>query len=333
MKPPAIPGTIDTTGQEDEGYQDDYPPEFPFWYGGNSGPMSFTHQIPVSSPLISTCPTIPNSGISHRIGKLDKHGRPNSYKDQDSCLHYFIATTQSEQILDEYMTGIIKSFLCTAGPIHARLSVSDQDAITSDPKIPTSSASSLDLEQYLYTLKTNLIDKATRTAAPQMIGHMTTALPYFHRPLARLLTALNQNVVKVETSSTFTLLERQTIAMLHNSFYEFDELFYTRFAHSPAHCLGVICSGGTIANISALWMARNKALGPRDDIACKGVHKEGLISCMLKYQYAGAVIIGSEMMHYSFRKAADILGIGEQGLCLIPTDDQFCMRYYVLIQD
>jgi len=33
------------------------------------------------------------------------------------------------------------------------------------------------------------------------------------RPLARLLTAKNQNVVKIETSKAFTPLERQTLAM------------------------------------------------------------------------------------------------------------------------
>jgi glutamate decarboxylase len=31
-----------------------------------------------------------------------------------------------------------------------------------------------------------------------MIGHMTSSLPYFARPLSRLVTTMNQNPVKTE---------------------------------------------------------------------------------------------------------------------------------------
>ena len=34
-------------------------------------------------------------------------GRRESYKDQDSVLHYFAATTQSETLLDQYMSRLI----------------------------------------------------------------------------------------------------------------------------------------------------------------------------------------------------------------------------------
>jgi glutamate decarboxylase len=155
-----------------------------------------------------------------------------------------------------------------------------------------------------------------------MIGHMSSCLPYFHRPLARLLTTLNQNVVKVETASTFTSLERQTIAMLHNIFYKLKPSFYDTFTQSPDSSLGIVCSGGTIANITAMWIARNKALD--------GALKDGVVKAMNRGGYESAVIIGSELMHYSFRKAADVLGFGETGLCLIPTDENFRIRVDLL---
>jgi hypothetical protein len=34
-------------------------------------------------------------------------GRRESYKDQDSVLHYFVATSQSETLLDQYMSSLI----------------------------------------------------------------------------------------------------------------------------------------------------------------------------------------------------------------------------------
>lgn len=89
----------------------------------------------------------------------------------------------------------------------------------------------------------------------------TTALPYFHRPLARLVTAMNQNTVKVETASAVTFLERETLAKLHHAFYAQEPAFYATHAHRAEACLGAITSGGTLANLTALWCARNAALG------------------------------------------------------------------------
>lgn len=98
-------------------------------------------------------------------------------------------------------------------------------------------------------------------AIPLLCAAQTTALPYFHRPLAKLVTAMNQNTVKVETSSAVTFLERETLAKLHHAFYQFDAAMYERYTHRAEACLGSITSGGTLANLTALWCARNTALG------------------------------------------------------------------------
>ncbi|PMB06727.1 glutamate decarboxylase, partial [Fischerella thermalis CCMEE 5328] len=82
--------------------------------------------------------------------------------------------------------------------------------------------------------------------------------------------------------------------------------------------LGILVSGGTAANIIALWCARNASLGPKDGFA--GVEKEGLAAALDYYGYKGAVVIGSDLMHYSFDKAADLLGIGMHGLIKVPTN-------------
>jgi glutamate decarboxylase len=236
--------------------------------------------------------------------------RRESYRDQDSVLHYFIATSQSEHLLDTYMSRLIHSFLNSNGPIYAY----DIPVSPTTEEIPEKKS----LSTYLQDLKSNLISRATRTGAPQMIGHMSSALPYFHRPLARLLTTLNQNVVKVETASTFTALERNTLAMLHSVFFDQTKGFYKTYEQRTDTSLGMICSGGTVANISALWIARNKAMPT--------VAKLGLSVALKSKGYERAVVLGSSLMHYSFKKAVDLLGLGEDGLLLIDTDDQFRMR-------
>ncbi|MFZ6040375.1 pyridoxal-dependent aspartate 1-decarboxylase PanP [Vibrio natriegens] len=163
-----------------------------------------------------------------------------------------------------------------------------------------------------------LVSHSVHTSAPSFIGHMTSALPYFLMPLSKIMIALNQNLVKIETSKAFTPLERQVLGMLHRLIYAQPNTFYDQWMHSANHSLGAFCSGGTIANITALWVARNKAL--KVDGEFKGVEKEGLFKAMKHYGYEGLAIMVSERGHYSLKKAADVLGLGQEGLVAVKTD-------------
>ncbi|WP_434761755.1 pyridoxal-dependent aspartate 1-decarboxylase PanP [Vibrio fortis] len=170
----------------------------------------------------------------------------------------------------------------------------------------------------------SLVSHSVHTSAPSFIGHMTSALPYFLMPLSKIMIALNQNLVKIETSKAFTPLERQVLGMLHRLIYQQDDTFYSRWMHSANHSLGAFCSGGTIANITALWVARNNALKAQGEF--KGVEKEGLFKAMKHYGYEGLAILVSERGHYSLKKAADVLGIGQEGLVSVKTnnDNRIC---------
>lgn len=163
-----------------------------------------------------------------------------------------------------------------------------------------------------------LVSHSVHTSSPSFIGHMTSALPYFLMPLSKIMIALNQNLVKIETSKAFTPLERQVLGMLHRLIYGQSDTFYDQWMHSANHSLGAFCSGGTIANITALWVARNKAL--RANGSFKGVEKEGLFKAMKHYGYDGLAVLVSERGHYSLKKAADVLGLGQDGLVAVKTD-------------
>lgn len=175
-----------------------------------------------------------------------------------------------------------------------------------------------DFADYLDYLGEHVIAHSSRTSSPRFIGHMTSALPCFMRPLSRLLTALNQNPVKVETAKSFSFYERQAIAMVHDLIFNLSEDFYAQHIQHAESTLGMVTSGGTIGNITALWCARNSCLGPRDEFA--GVEQEGLAAALNHYGYAGAVVIGSSLMHYSFDKAVSTLGLGARGLVRVPVD-------------
>ncbi len=172
---------------------------------------------------------------------------------------------------------------------------------------------------YAQDIMEQLVAHSVHTAAPSFIGHMTSALPHFVLPLSKLMVGLNQNLVKIETSKAFTPLERQVLGMMHHLAYGQDDGFYSKWMHSAKTSLGAFCSGGTIANITALWIARNRLL--KADGEFKGIGTQGLISAMLHYGYKGLAVLISERGHYSLGKSADLLGIGRDNFIAIKTAD------------
>ncbi len=175
------------------------------------------------------------------------------------------------------------------------------------------------VSDYTEFLKEKLVSQSVHTASPGFIGHMTSALPYFMLPLSRILTALNQNLVKVETSRAFTPMERQVLAMLHRLIYNGSDEFYSQWMQNSNYSLGAFCSGGTIANVTALWAARNRLCGPDGNF--RGIAREGLFKALQHLDCQGLAIFVSRRGHYSLRKAADLLGIGQDHLIAVETDD------------
>lgn len=176
------------------------------------------------------------------------------------------------------------------------------------------------VSEYTEFVMQKLVAHSVHTAAPGFIGHMATPLPYFMLPLSRIMLALNQNLVKIETSKAFTPMERQVLGMLHTMVYQQGDDFYEENLHNAGRALGSFCCGGTTANITALWVARNQMFPPTETF--RGLAKEGLAAALASKQLKGAAIVVSERGHYSLSKAADVLGIGRDNVISIPVDDQ-----------
>lgn len=226
-----------------------------------------------------------------------------------------------EQMLEHYFGKIIQRFLGDSKVHNATPDAKVVNEQFSDHKVPLFSG---DYHTYFHHMAEDVLIETTHVGSPLMIGHMTSALPFFLRPLSKLVTAINQNTVKLETSSMVTYLERETVSKIHHELYKKDDVFYKTYVHDPNSALGCITSGGTLANLTGLWVARNRCLGPKGTF--RGVEAEGLHRALKLYGYDDAVIIGSQLMHYSFKKAADMLGIGTSGLITIPYDNNYQIR-------
>lgn len=186
---------------------------------------------------------------------------------------------------------------------------------SADYRIPSAPS---DVRDYVEDIASNLVAHSINTASPRYIGHMTSALPYFVRPLGKLMTAINQNPVKMETAKSFSPYERQVMAMMHRLVFRMKDRFYDEHAHSRESTLGMMTTGGTEANLCALWCARNQSL--RGEGNLPAVSKSGLIAALKARGYEGAAIVGSNSTHYSFQKATDVLGVGDDGLIRVAVD-------------
>jgi L-2,4-diaminobutyrate decarboxylase len=111
-----------------------------------------------------------------------------------------------------------------------------------------------------------------------------------------IVSACNNNMLSYEMSLTFTEMEKSILDWATRSF------------GWEGSTRGFLVSGGTLANIEALWAARNAGGGP-------GLAEKGVAGVQ-----EHPVFIASQSAHYSFSKAANLLGIGREGFLRVPVD-------------
>ena len=177
-------------------------------------------------------------------------------------------------------------------------------------------------EKKLSAIITELIEDiaphAVNVASPYFVGHMTAAIPYFMVHLKTIVAALNQNVVKVETSKVVSVLEKQVLAKIHRLIFARSDRFYAAHVQNPNTALGSFVEDGSLANLTALWVARNRLLGPLPGFA--GVETEGVAAAMAAHGIRRVVVLASRLGHHSLRKAGGILGIGHDNVVGLAVD-------------
>jgi glutamate decarboxylase len=187
----------------------------------------------------------------------------------------------------------------------------------------TDSLISKNPEKKLADVITDLIEDiaphAVNVASPYFVGHMTSAIPFFMVHLKTIVAALNQNVVKIETSKVVSVVEKQILAKIHRLIYQEDVAFYNKHIQSINTTLGCFTENGTFANLTALWVARNALLAPKNGF--DGVEKEGIQAAYRAYGIERCVVLISKRGHYSLKKAGGLLGIGNQNIVTIDVDE------------
>jgi glutamate decarboxylase len=188
----------------------------------------------------------------------------------------------------------------------------------------TDSLISQNPEKKLADVITDLIEDiaphAVNVASPYFVGHMTSAIPFFMVHLKTIVAALNQNVVKIETSKVVSAVEKQVLAKIHRLIYGKKDAFYNEHIQNTRTTLGCFTENGTLSNLTALWVARNTLFAPK--IGFDGVEKEGLQAAYQAYNIERCVVLVSKRGHYSLNKAGGLLGIGNRNIVAVDVDEK-----------
>src|SRR5437762_2799125 len=156
-------------------------------------------------------------------------------------------------------------------------------------------------EDILAQFARDVAPHAMRIPSPRYFGQFNPT------PLAigvwadALCSALNQNAGAWRNGPTSALIEDRVIRWL------------CELVGYGGGAFGVLASGGSEANLSALKCARDSVEG-------------GIRSLGMQRASGELIVYASEQCHFSLEKSVDILGMGRQSLHKIDTDERFHIR-------
>ena len=116
--------------------------------------------------------------------------------------------------------------------------------------------------------------------------------------------------------------------MLHRLVNGLSSEFYAENIQQKNHNLGIVTTGGTTANISALLCARNSRLLSKEN--SNELSKDSLYKVLNQKGYHDIAIVGSRLMHYSVNKAASILGLGTDNIIFVGSNNEGNLDLHLL---
>lgn len=151
----------------------------------------------------------------------------------------------------------------------------------------------------LSTFIKQILEQSLHLHHPKYVGHQVGVSAPISILMSLLSSLLNNGMAIYEVGQAATVIEHLVVKEVASRF-GFD-----------ANAGGILTSGGTLGNLTALITARN--------VKAKGsIWKNG--------QQQQLAIMVSEQAHYCVDRAVRTMGWGNQGIIKVPVDEQFRMR-------
>jgi len=151
------------------------------------------------------------------------------------------------------------------------------------------------------------IEQSTRLHAPRFLGHQV-ATPLPAAALCDLVSSfLNNGMAVFEMGPASSAMERAVLSWLAQK------------AGLPSRSGGILTSGGSLGNLTALLAARQSHAG--FDVWRRGLAR-GPALC----------VFVAETAHYSVARAARIIGLGDDGVIGVAVDEKLKMRTDALVE-
>ena len=145
-----------------------------------------------------------------------------------------------------------------------------------------------------------IIDGIRHNGHPRFYGYVASPSTSPGAFADLLASTLNPSVTSWRSSPAATQIERTVVRWL-GSLIGYDD-----------NAVGLLTSGGSMANMMALLIAHRAK-------AAENISQEGIENSKERM-----TIYVSDQVHMSIPKAADVLGLGQKSVRVIPTNDQFC---------
>lgn len=160
-----------------------------------------------------------------------------------------------------------------------------------------------DLQQILNNIGENILSNSVIVAHPTCIAHLHCPPLIPALAAEMLINATNQSMDSWDQSPAATLLEQQVVNWLCGL-----------FGYDPG-ADGIFTSGGTQSNFMGLLLARDRYA--RDHLNWN-IQTQGLPPDFHRFR-----ILCSTVSHFTIRQAAALLGLGEQAVVMVETDDNY----------
>jgi glutamate/tyrosine decarboxylase-like PLP-dependent enzyme len=145
---------------------------------------------------------------------------------------------------------------------------------------------------------------------PRMFGYVASPATPVGAFASLAAAALNSNVTSWRSAPGPTEVERTAVRWLA-------ELIGFKGEGLNEGCGGLLTSGGSMANLNALFVAHRTHA---HDASRRGLWGER----------APSTLYASDQVHLSIPKAADILGLGREQVRAVPSDEKFCIDVRLL---